>query len=359
MLTFRDQLYTFEEFNEVEKYDPVINTWSYSEQIDVWVDGIIVTVVKGDMYAIEVDKLVGKSTIKRYNVELCTWQTVVESPQGCRNSCCVIAGGSYLYLLGGSAPGNASYVTKAERFNIAETQWEEIADMQQGRGGAFGVASERKIFVAGGLNEKNKVSKKCEMYNVSTNEWHFIGSLNTWRVYGSMVCLSGTCYVLGGTKNNRDRLLSVECYDSTEDKWIEKTSIPVERYSTKNKDTFTGCVMKLSKGVLAKSDSIKKEPIGFSFGEPATTSTPFGASQTFTSTATTSTPFGASQTFTSTATTSTPFGASRTFTSTATTSTLFGASRTFTSTATTGFGFQSNQAAAAPVLVYELSDDDD
>ena len=127
--------------------------------------------------------------------------------------------------------------------------------MQQGRGGAFGVASEGKIFVAGGLNEKNKVSKKCEMYNVSTNEWHFIGSLNTWRVYGSMVCLSGTLYVLGGTKNNRDRLLSVECYNSTEDKWIEKASIQVEGCVLESENTFTGCVMKLSKGLLESAPS--------------------------------------------------------------------------------------------------------
>ena len=133
--------------------------------------------------------------------------------------------------------------------------------MQQGRGGAFGVASEEKIFVAGGLNEKYKVSKKCEMYNVSTNEWQFIGSLNTWRVYGSMVCLNGTCFVLGGTKNNRDRLLSVECYDSAEDKWIEKASIPVERCAPGSKNTFTGCVMKLSRGVLEKPNFIKKEVI--------------------------------------------------------------------------------------------------
>ena len=319
MLTFRDQLYTFKEFSKAEKYDPVFNGWSKSDLMNVSADNAIVTVVKGDMYAIEVNKPVGKSTIKRYNVELCTWQTVLASPQGCRNGCCVIAGGSYLYLLGGSTPGNASYVSKAERFNIAETQWEEIADMQQGRGGAFGVASEEKIFVAGGLNEKYKVSKKCEMYNVSTNEWQFIGSLNTWRVYGSMVCLSGTFYVLGGTKNNRDRLLSVECYDSTEDKWIEKASIPVERYSTKNKDTFTGCVMKLSKGVLAKPDSIKEEPIGFSFAEPATTSAVFGASS-----------------FTSTATAGFGSGVS-----------------------TLCFGSGVSTFGPAPVLVYELSDDDD
>ena len=308
MLTFRDQLYTFKDFSKAEKYDPVFDGWSKSDLRDVSADSAIVTVVKGDIYAIEVNKPVGKSTIKRYNVERCTWQTVVESPQGCRNGSCVIVGDSYLYLLGGSTPGNASYVSKAERFNIAETQWEEIADMQQGRGGAFGVASEGKIFVAGGLNEKNKVSKKCEMYNVSTNEWQFIGSLNTWRVYGSMVCLSGTFYVLGGTKNNRDSLLSVECYDSTEDKWIEKTSIPVERYSTENKNTFTGCVMKLSKGVLEKSDSIKEKPIGFAFGEPGTTSTLFG---------------------------------------------------TFTSTTTRVFGSSVTLSTAAPILVYELSNDDD
>ena len=334
MLTFRDQLYTFKDFSKAEKYDPVFDGWSKSDLRDVSADSAIVTVVKGDIYAIEVNKPVGKSTIKRYNVELCKWQTVAESPQGCRNGCCVIAGGSYLYLLGGSTPGNASYVSKAERFNIAETKWEEIADMQQGRGGAFGVASEGKIFVAGGLNENNKVSKKCEMYNVSTNEWHFIGSLNTWRVYGSMVCLSGTFYVLGGTKNNRDSLLSVECYDSTEDKWIEKTSIPVERYSTENKNTFTGCVMKLSKGVLEKSDSIKEKPIGFPFGEAATTSTLFGASQTFTSTTTAG--FGTRvPTF--------AFGST---------------SRGYTSRVPTFGDVQSNQPAAAPVPVFELSDDD-
>ena len=65
-----------------------------------------------------------------------------------------------------------------------------------------------------------------------------------------MVCLSGTLYVLGGTTNNRDRLLSIECYDSTENKWIEKASIPVEGYAPGSKNTFTGSVMKLSKGVL-------------------------------------------------------------------------------------------------------------
>ena len=126
--------------------------------------------------------------------------------------------------------------------------------MQQGRFVAFGEATEGKIFVAGGLNQDGKVSKRCEMYNVSTNEWQYIGSLNHFRVYGSMVCLKGTLYVLGGTKSTRDSLLAVESYDLTKDEWIEKTIIPVERFSKDNKDSFTSCVVKLSKGVMDKAN---------------------------------------------------------------------------------------------------------
>ena len=50
--------------------------------------------------------------------------------------------------------------------------------------------------------------------------------------------------------------LSVECYDPAEDKWIEKTTIPVKLISEDDEDSFTGCVLKLSKGVLDKLDLI-------------------------------------------------------------------------------------------------------
>ena len=73
-----------------------------------------------------------------------------------------------------------------------------------------------------------------------------------------MVCLKGTLYVLGGTSNYLRGDLKVECYDPTEDNWIQKTTIPVKMISEDNKDTFSGCVLKLSKGVLNKLDVIKE-----------------------------------------------------------------------------------------------------
>ena len=128
--------------------------------------------------------------------------------------------------------------------------------MQQERGHAFGVTTEGKIFLAGGFFEETL--KTCEMYNISINEWQLIGSLNVSRACGCMVCLKGTLYVLGGTDDYDDSKLSVECYNPAEDKWIEKTTIPVKMISKDNEDIFTGCLLKLSKGVLDKLDVIKE-----------------------------------------------------------------------------------------------------
>ena len=126
--------------------------------------------------------------------------------------------------------------------------------MQEKRGCAFGAATSGKIFVAGGKQSP----WSCEMYNVSTNEWQVIGRLNDVHSCGSMVCFKGKLYILGGTSDYERSYLKVECYDPTEDKWIRKTTIPVKMISQDNKDSFTGCVLKLSKGVLNKLDAIKE-----------------------------------------------------------------------------------------------------
>ena len=253
MLSYRDELYAFPSDGKGERYDPVVNGWSTLDLPTT--RSTKVAVVRGEIYAIDVNMSTNKSTVKRYDFERCSWQTVFSSHEGCREDSCVVAAGDHLYVCGGRKEGGVA-VTTAERFDTVGNKWEEIANMQQKRGNAFGVASEGKIFVAGGKNFF-VFFKTCEMYNISTNEWQFIGSLNVFRAYGSMVCLKGTLYVLGGINGSRQSELSVECYDPAENKWIEKTTIPVKMISKDNKDTFTGRVLKLSKGVLDKLDVFK------------------------------------------------------------------------------------------------------
>ena len=108
-----------------------------------------VTVVGGEIYSIEIDITSRKSSIKRFNVERCSWQTVLSSHEGCGEDFCVVAAGDHLYVCGGCLEHD-DLVTKAgERSNTVENKWEAIANMQQERARAFGVAMEGKIFLAG------------------------------------------------------------------------------------------------------------------------------------------------------------------------------------------------------------------
>ena len=255
VIRYQDQLYVFPRYCPAERYDPVYNGWS---TLDFSSNSATVVVIKGEIYALEIDTLCEESTIKRYNVDMCSWQTVLTSNQAYRDESCVVAAGHHLYSFGGRLPQSSEYVTKAERFDTMVNEWEEIADMKYERGGAFGVATGEKIFVGGG-HRSNYVWRTCEMYIVSTNEWQTIASLNISREYGSMMCLKGKIYVVGGLTILRENELTVECYDPTKNKWIIKAIIPMEKICRGNKHTFTGCVLKFSKGVLDKLEIVKTE----------------------------------------------------------------------------------------------------
>ena len=257
VINYRDQLFAFSSDVKAERYDPVFDCWCTLDHLELPTeDPANVTVVRGEIYSIEIDTSSKQSTIKRFNVERCSWQTVLSSHEGCRKKSFVVAAGNHLYVCGGWLDGD--FLAKAERFDTVENKWEEIANMQQARGHACGVTTEGKIFVAGGLEDWDSILKTCEMYNISTNEWQFIGSLKVPRGDGSMMCLKGTLYVLGGSDIDERSQLNVECYDPTEDNWIKKTTIPVKMIAEDSDNAFTGCVLKLSKGVLDKLDAIKE-----------------------------------------------------------------------------------------------------
>ena len=170
VINYRDQLFAFSSGVEAERYDPVFDCWSTLDHLQLpSEDPAKVTVVRGEIYSIEIDTSSKQSTIKRLSVERCSWQTVLSSHEGCREDSCVVAAGNHLYVCGGWLDGD--FLTKAERFDTAENKWEEIANMQQARGYACGVTTEGKIFVAGGREDWDSILKTCEMYNISTNEW--------------------------------------------------------------------------------------------------------------------------------------------------------------------------------------------
>ena len=96
--------------------------------------------------------------------------------------------------------------------------------------------------------------------SVSTNEWHTIPSLNFTRpvVSCSLVCLNETVYVVGtvseysSSSSQQDEKIVVESYDPKLNKWIQKTSIPINKGSEVKKHSFHCSTLKLAKGLLKK-----------------------------------------------------------------------------------------------------------
>ena len=244
MIKFRDQLFTFTNNQNSERYDPVFNVWS---ELNLSTNSAKLAVLKGEIYAVEFDTKNWTTATKRYNVKQYEWETLHTYFGQCRQNACVIAAGSHLYAFGGKNSRFSKNGT-AERFDTVENEWERIADMLEDRSDAFGVASQEKIFVAGGNGFSGRL-ETCQMYNTLTNEWQLVANLNFPRRYGSMVCLNGKLYVLGGESHYTR---SVECFDPANDKWIQETTIPVKNIDPENNDTFSGCVLKLSKELLDK-----------------------------------------------------------------------------------------------------------
>ena len=263
IIKFRDQLYSFPRRRnaETERYDPAFNSWT-TLRLPLPNDTFSLAVVNGQIHAVyhtlsgwfqtyrmrlryhESSMYKSVPVIKRYNIELCTWETLSSSQDfHYQDDSCIVAFANCLYILGGGCSN------KAGRFDTAESKWEEIASMPISESSPCGVATQEKIFVTSAHGQQ------CEVYQVSTNEWHTIPSLNFTRVFSrSLVCLNETVYVVGVAEKNSSQPaeIVVNSYDPKLNKWIQKTSIPINKSSDEETYSFQCSTLKLSKGLLTK-----------------------------------------------------------------------------------------------------------
>ena len=260
VVIYRDQLFAFNPY-DVLRYDPSFDCWSTLKHMCQLSD-THVAVVGGHIYVISVQRRSDRyqSTVSRYNEDSWSWDVILTSHEGCRSECCVVVAGKCIYVLGGiqtQQGWDSPAVADVERFDTVQSSWDKIVDMQQERQKAFGMGNEGKVFVAGGAGkEKGRHLKTCEVYTISTNEWQFIGDLHAPLNSGSMFCVNGTVYVLGGWKQQdksyyRESNYTVESYDPTLNEWTEKTSIPIDWIPKQERNcSFKGVGLKIPKALV-------------------------------------------------------------------------------------------------------------
>ena len=230
LLSVKGTLYNF----SLKLFGSCFLCWSPWSKTDQWamlkLPGKLVpemVAVLGDaVYGVASDSSGRRKLICKYSIEDNSWETIHSCDADVKRGACMIGLSKYLYFFGGMPASK-----EACKFSTAERKFEKVTDMQQGRYDAFGAAEQGKIYIAGGKQqgEQNCYLQTCEVYDVATKEWQFIGSLNFPRFEASMVCYDGVLYVLGGFHVGNEgpvRTVTVECYDKEANKWKEATTIP-------------------------------------------------------------------------------------------------------------------------------------
>ena len=171
--------------------------------------------------------------IMKYKPESNTWEDMTVLDLGSRVGICIVAQDNFIYFLGGYAENRYETLKDADRYNLSTNTWEKIADILEPRQSACGAAACGRIFIAGGVN-RNNISESCEVYNETTNEWHFIASLNTKTPWDTgsptLLCVDNKMYLLFRYIFGWNEQGKMGClYELDNDECRTKTQIPNEK----------------------------------------------------------------------------------------------------------------------------------
>lgn len=115
------------------------------------------------------------------------------------NSASAVALKQQLYMMGGRKVGGGN-LALLQRFDLALSQWQQLAPMPQASGGLAAAALGQHILVFGGeyFDNGGGVYAPVWQYDVTTDSWQQLGSMPLPRHGLGAVTLNNKVYVLGG-----------------------------------------------------------------------------------------------------------------------------------------------------------------
>ena len=177
------------------------------------------------------------SFLRKYKPETNSWEDITSFDLDCnsRSGVCVVAKDNFVYFIGGGycSPDRHEILASADRYDLINDTWENLANLQLPRWYARATATHHKIFVVGGV-KGDLLAESCEMYDEDTKEWHFVARLRKTPFDHYNPTLQGVdnklyCLIrLICAWNRKDK---IDCYDFEKNEWKEKTQIPFEELS--------------------------------------------------------------------------------------------------------------------------------
>ena len=200
------------------------------------------------------------SFLTKYHPETNSWKDVSSFDHlDLRQDFCIVANDDFIYFIGGIewTGDQFMFLSDVDRYDLSRNKWDKVADIQSARKWAHGAAVNEKIYIAGGIFKGSRLpeSRKCEVYDESTNEWQFITSfrIGPGRSFETLLTVDGEVYTSSIKVDSycKEKIsVRIECYKPEEDKWETKTEVTAKRATVGLFPPANVCSMRIFKEIF-------------------------------------------------------------------------------------------------------------
>ena len=204
----------------VERYDPVVNTWSPIKSFKQKIKFPAAVTFQGCLYVIGGLDMDDEplNTVQRYNPDTDFWQEVAPLSCGPRSRVGVVSDGSYIYAIGGM--NSFDILNTVEKFDPKMSSWSAVAPMQAQRKHPCGVNLNGRIFVFRGVYDETG-GCPCEVYDKEANIWTEISNNFAPRFPASALHFKEQIFVFGGFGVDQSffQEMILQVYDVKANEW--------------------------------------------------------------------------------------------------------------------------------------------
>lgn len=218
------------------KFNPKTDQWIKLADIPNQTTNLALAVVDGKIYAIGGDKF--QNINREYNPQTNSWRILESMPTARQHIDCGVFDDN-IFIMGGLTSWEM-ISKKHEVYNITTNTWSEKAAIPSLRNCPAVVTKDSLIYVIGGGGSKASIweeTASIECYNIKSNTWERKGDLPYKLYKPAAIVVNNELMVLGGSTTigeNTVTLDKVLIYNSESDEWIETTPLP-------SKNIFFGC----------------------------------------------------------------------------------------------------------------------
>jgi len=229
--------------NQAEAYDPATNRWSRLTPMPISRSSLAAATGRdGRIYTFggwnNDSNYYTLNTAEVYDPSRNTWSAIAPMPTAREDPVAATGRDARIYVIGGNTGANGNPVLGAlktvEAYNPATNRWSVKAPMPTARTD-MGVATgpDGRIYVVGGVNERDDALNTVQVYNPATNTWRTVAPMPT--PLGTLAAATGPdgrIYAIGGSRDTaagQRTVNTVEAYDTAANRWSTVAPMPARR----------------------------------------------------------------------------------------------------------------------------------